>query len=175
MGKTPFRFCSELMLDRCAFRDDKQPPANRHPPREDRAGRLARRICSHAILWTPRRRCGCGEIGIRGGLKIHWGFPRCRFESDQPHHFSFRPHLVLLAKYRIQADCLPGSLFLGIPHASQTLINDRAHPPLYLRHAAQERTLQSRRGTIGWNIRSLPSQLSDKIVAATRASMPRGA
>ena len=30
-------------------------------------------------------RCGCGEIGIRGGLKIHWGFPRCRFESDQPH------------------------------------------------------------------------------------------
>ena len=33
-------------------------------------------------------RCGCGEIGIRGGLKIHWGFPRCRFESDQPHHSS---------------------------------------------------------------------------------------
>jgi hypothetical protein len=41
------------------------------------------------ILWSPRRRCGCGEIGIRGGLKIHWGFPRCRFESDQPHHFTF--------------------------------------------------------------------------------------
>ncbi len=44
---------------------------------------------SRAILTGPRRRCGCGEIGIRGGLKIHWGFPRCRFESDQPHH-SFR-------------------------------------------------------------------------------------
>jgi transketolase N-terminal domain/subunit len=40
------------------------------------------------ILLSPRNaRCGCGEIGIRGGLKIRWGFPRCRFESDQPHHF----------------------------------------------------------------------------------------
>ncbi len=36
-------------------------------------------------------RCGCGEIGIRGGLKIRWGFPRCRFESDQPHHFFHSP------------------------------------------------------------------------------------
>jgi hypothetical protein len=34
-------------------------------------------------------RCGCGEIGIRGGLKIRWGFPRCRFESGQPHQFIF--------------------------------------------------------------------------------------
>src|SRR5579885_2452115 len=38
------------------------------------------------MLKAPRGRCGCGEIGIRGGLKIHWGFPRCRFDSDQPHH-----------------------------------------------------------------------------------------
>ena len=44
-------------------------------------------VSARDILWVPRRRCGCGEIGIRGGLKIHWGFPRCRFESDQPHHF----------------------------------------------------------------------------------------
>ena len=36
---------------------------------------------------TAYARCGCGEIGIRGGLKIRWGFPRCRFDSDQPHHF----------------------------------------------------------------------------------------
>jgi hypothetical protein len=41
------------------------------------------------MLNTPRGRCGCGEIGIRGGLKIRWGFPRCRFESDQPHHLHF--------------------------------------------------------------------------------------
>jgi hypothetical protein len=47
-----------------------------------------RMVSARDILWMPRRRCGCGEIGIRGGLKIHWGFPRCRFESDQPHHFS---------------------------------------------------------------------------------------
>src|SRR5271154_507073 len=44
-------------------------------------------------------RCGCGEIGIRGGLKIRWGFPRCRFESGQPHHsfpfFSNRNHFLL--------------------------------------------------------------------------------
>jgi hypothetical protein len=36
-------------------------------------------------LNTAYKRCGCGEIGIRGGLKTHWGFPRCRFDSDQPH------------------------------------------------------------------------------------------
>jgi hypothetical protein len=48
-----------------------------------------RMVSARDILWEPRRRCGCGEIGIRGGLKIHWGFPRCRFESDQPHHFIF--------------------------------------------------------------------------------------
>lgn len=40
------------------------------------------------MLFKPRGRCGCGEIGIRGGLKIRWGFPRCRFESGQPHHCS---------------------------------------------------------------------------------------
>jgi hypothetical protein len=40
------------------------------------------------MLHMPRGRCGCGEIGIRGGLKIRWGFPRCRFESDQPHHYN---------------------------------------------------------------------------------------
>ena len=48
---------------------------------------VMRMLSVRDILWVPRRRCGCGEIGIRGGLKIHWGFPRCRFESDQPHHF----------------------------------------------------------------------------------------
>src|SRR6202140_325072 len=48
---------------------------------------VMRMVSARDILWVPRRRCGCGEIGIRGGLKIHWGFPRCRFESDQPHHF----------------------------------------------------------------------------------------
>ena len=45
-----------------------------------------------AVLFFSSRvavRCGCGEIGIRGGLKIRWGFPRCRFESGQPHQFIF--------------------------------------------------------------------------------------
>ena len=44
-------------------------------------------VPSNVIFFRCRvhTRCGCGEIGIRGGLKIHWGFPRCRFESDQPH------------------------------------------------------------------------------------------
>src|ERR1700681_1803301 len=53
---------------------------------------VMRMVSARDILWMPRRRCGCGEIGIRGGLKIHWGFPRCRFESDQPHHFQKRVH-----------------------------------------------------------------------------------
>ncbi len=53
-------------------------------------------VPSNVIFFRCRvhTRCGCGEIGIRGGLKIHWGFPRCRFESDQPHQIvpAFRVH-----------------------------------------------------------------------------------
>jgi hypothetical protein len=57
----------------------------------DPARDLLQHIFRCMVFWCRRvnTRCGCGEIGIRGGLKIRWGFPRCRFESDQPHHFVY--------------------------------------------------------------------------------------
>jgi len=39
--------------------------------------------------YTLAKMCVLGSLQpAEIGLKIRWGFPRCRFDSDQPHQFS---------------------------------------------------------------------------------------
>ena len=76
------------------------------PSRRVRSGPPVLESCPVVLFFLSRVavRCGCGEIGIRGGLKIHWGFPVVGSSPTSRTIFSVASRLGLVAALPFACD-----------------------------------------------------------------------